>query len=249
MARAADPLRSERLGSQVANTVKTSSKVISISTTRAWPTEILGFTCGAEEAKVRTHAFCSPQFIFTPEGGRATYRRHSHAPSDRAGRHHVQDPRSGDGTQTLAEHVEDAFGQAQLPGADHCRGHGRVDVAAADVAEALGQGGDGEAEAERDEHQIWGQWLLRLQAPVDRRAQAKKDKDESSQELPWDSSPEFLGPNPLKGYHNAFKFTRGSTPPGGKEIFVVVVVVVVVLKTHVFINERCKLGDYKFSYA
>uniref|UniRef100_A0AAY5KNQ4 Uncharacterized protein n=1 Tax=Esox lucius TaxID=8010 RepID=A0AAY5KNQ4_ESOLU len=46
MARAAEPFRSLRLGSQVANTVKTSSNVMKSSTTRAWPTEILVFTWG-----------------------------------------------------------------------------------------------------------------------------------------------------------------------------------------------------------
>lgn len=62
-------------------------------------------------------------------------------------RDEVQDPSASYGSQTLSQHIERRLRQAQLSGHHHGRGDGRVDVSAADVAEALHHGGDAQAKA------------------------------------------------------------------------------------------------------
>jgi len=52
MARAGEPLRSLRFGSQLANTVKTNWNVMKASTTRAWPADMLVFTCHGNDTDI-----------------------------------------------------------------------------------------------------------------------------------------------------------------------------------------------------
>lgn len=144
-----------------------------------------------------------------------SYCYHSNAKraSDSSGCDEVENPCPCHSAQALRHHVEYGFGQAQLPGDHHGRGDCRVDVAAANVAEALYHGGDAQAEAQRDEDQVRGRRLLLPCSPVDGGAQAEEHEDECGHKFPRHGPPEAFGPDPFKSRHCAPTLAPRQAPP------------------------------------
>lgn len=139
--------------------------------------------------------------------------------SDSQASHHagwcdkVKDACAHDGSQALGKNVEDGLGQADLPRADHCHGHSRVDVASADVPKALHHGGNAESKAEGDKDHVYRQGLL-CSTPVDRGAEAEEDKNEHGQKFCRNGFPEGLSPDSFKRHHNSLTLTETSTLTG-----------------------------------
>ena len=67
---------------------------------------------------------------------------------------HLQETGSDYGSEGLEHNVEDGLDGSDLASAKEADGDGRVDVAAANVADALSQGGNGQAEGQRDTHVV-----------------------------------------------------------------------------------------------
>lgn len=95
----------------------------------------------------------------------------------------VEDPGAGDGPDQLGHDVEQRAEQGDLVAHEEGDGHSGVDVGAADVAEGLHQGADGQPEGQRDLQDAGqGRW------PLQRRAQPDEDEDERGEELHKDGS-------------------------------------------------------------
>lgn len=231
IARAAEPFKSFRFGSHVAKTVKTSSKVMKISTTRACPTDRLEFTCtkwlklNCRHHRVNTCSWAITSFLHTNNGHQSScfssktkeerpsaHHSYAKASSYFAGCDQVKNSSPCCGSQTLCHHVEYSLGQAQLPGDYHGCCDGRVDVSTADVAEALHHGGNTEAKAERYQHQVSRRWVLLPRGPVDGRANAKEHKNQRGQELCRHSPPKVFGPDPFECHHGSLQCAGRRAP-------------------------------------
>jgi len=83
---------------------------------------------------------------------------------------------TNESAKALEHDVEERLEDADLPAEDEAEGHGRVDVAAGDVADGLGNGGDGHAEGEGDADDV-----RRVAAHAG--AAADEDEEHGAQEL------------------------------------------------------------------
>lgn len=215
--RLAEPPRSVRFGSQVANTVKTSSNVMRSSTRRPWPNARSEFTLG-ERKKEEFLEFILLQENVKDLGfkGSNSYCSHTEGASEISWSDQIEDPSSCDSSKALSHHVEQPLRQTQLSGDHHSCCDCRVNVSAADMSKTLHHGGNAQTKAQGDKDQISRWRALFLCSPVDSRAQTEEDKDESGQVFSRHSPPEVLGPDPFESYHYGVTVTPGQEPPGNK---------------------------------
>lgn len=140
-----------------------------------------------------------------------SYFSDSHPSPNRGRGDPVQYGRPHYGSHTLGQEVEDCFSQAQLPAHNHGYCDRWIDMSPTNVAEALHHGGNSQAKAERDEHEVGGVGIL--SAPVDGWTEAKQDKDQHGRELSRHTAPELLSPDALKGSHS-FVWSEARWRPG-----------------------------------
>ena len=92
----------------------------------------------------------------------------------------IENHSAGDGAENLRDHIGDEVLRRHAAGDEHAEAHRRIDVAARNLADAIGHGDDGEAERQGDAENVY-RGRAASHAGDDRRAASEQARAQTSQ--------------------------------------------------------------------